>query len=278
MESEQQNFGNSEESKQTTISSNGDLNKNNEMNEKKLKKKRSLISRFGCLRSQTASSPDRSSSDEKPYMEMESVTSEDGPPPTHLVVMVNGSNCNTASTTLDGVDVMGERLADEVLSVVKRRPELQKISFVAHSLGGLVARYAIGRLYSSNPEHNPSEGNGDCSGDGSGNACLENKLIVKIAGLEPMNFITVATPHLGSRGHRQVPVFCGLRFLEKTAKNTSWLLGRTGKHLFLIDEDKEKPPLLLQMVNDCGDLRFMSALLSFKRRAAYANVGYDRIL
>ncbi|KAI3934406.1 hypothetical protein MKW92_002413 [Papaver armeniacum] len=290
MESEH-NFGNSEESKQT-ISSNGDLR-----NEKKLKKKRSLISRFGCLRSQTTSSPDRSSLDEKPYMEMESVTSEDGPPPTHLVVMVNGilgspedwrfaakqflkrypkeflvhcSNCNTASTTLDGVDVMGERLADETRA--------SKISFVAHSLGGLVARYAIGRLYSSHPEHNPSEGNGDCSGDGSGSACLEKKSIVKIAGLEPMNFITVATPHLGSRGHRQVPVFCGLRFLEKTAKNTSWLLGRTGKHLFLIDEDKEKPPLLLQMVNDCGDLRFMSALQSFKRRAAYANVGYDHLV
>ncbi|KAI3903426.1 hypothetical protein MKW98_032080 [Papaver atlanticum] len=85
MESEQ-NIGNSEESKQT-ISENGDLrNENEEMNEKKLKKKKSLIFRFGCLRSQT-SSPDRSSSDEKPYMEMESVTSEDGPPPTHLVVM-----------------------------------------------------------------------------------------------------------------------------------------------------------------------------------------------
>lgn len=35
----------------------------------------------------------------------------------------------------------------QVLSVVRRWPEVQKISFVAHSLGGLVARYAIGRLY-----------------------------------------------------------------------------------------------------------------------------------
>ncbi|MCL7022939.1 hypothetical protein MKW94_015419 [Papaver nudicaule] len=294
MEAEQ-NSGNFRESKHTN---NGE--------KKKLKKKKSLIAfRFGCFKSQT-SSPDRSSSsDGKPYMEMESVTSEDGQLPSHLVVMVNGilgspedwrfaakqfldrypkeflvhcSKCNTASTTLDGVDIMGERLADEVLSVVKRRPELQKISFVAHSLGGLVARYAIGRLYSSNPEHNPSEGNGDCRGDGSGSACLEKKSIVKIAGLEPMNFITVATPHLGSRGHKQVPVFCGLYFLEKTAKSTSWLLGRTGKHLFLIDEDKEKPPLLLQMVNDCGDLRFMSALQSFKRRVAYANVGFDHLV
>ncbi|KAI3901149.1 hypothetical protein MKW92_040128 [Papaver armeniacum] len=83
MESEH-NFRNSEESKQT-ISENGDLR-----NEKKLKTRRSLISRFGCLRSQTTSSPDRSSSEEKPYMEMESVTSEDGRPPSHLVVLVNG--------------------------------------------------------------------------------------------------------------------------------------------------------------------------------------------
>ncbi|KAI3907223.1 hypothetical protein MKW92_031289 [Papaver armeniacum] len=125
------------------------------MNEKKLKKKRSLISRFGCLRSQT-SSPDRSSSDEKPYMEMELVTSEDGPPPSHLVVMVNGVLCSKTKT---------------------------------------IARYAIGRLYSSNPEHNLSEGNGDHSGDGIRSACLEKKSIVKVARLEPMNFITVAAPH-----------------------------------------------------------------------------------
>ncbi|RZC44378.1 hypothetical protein C5167_037327 [Papaver somniferum] len=114
------------------------------MNEKKLKKKRSLISSFGCLRSQT-SSPDRSSSDEKPYMEMESVTSEDGPLPTSCCY---GVLCSKTKT---------------------------------------IARYAIGRHYSSNPEHNLSEGNGDRSGDGIGSACLEKKLIVKVARLEPMN-------------------------------------------------------------------------------------------
>lgn len=45
------------------------------------------------------------------------------------------------------------------------------------------------------------------------------------------------------------------------AYHTCWILGRTGKHLFLKDKDNGKPPLLVQMVNDYGDLRFMWALL-----------------
>jgi len=34
--------------------------------------------------------------------------------------------------------------------------------------------------------------------------CLTQSYEAKIAGLEPMNFITFATPHLGSRGNKQV--------------------------------------------------------------------------
>ncbi|KAL1540273.1 hypothetical protein AAHA92_24650 [Salvia divinorum] len=49
--------------------------------------------------------------------------------------------------TLDGVDAIGKRLADEVISVVVRHSNLEKISFVVHFLGGLVAGYAIPVLY-----------------------------------------------------------------------------------------------------------------------------------
>lgn len=66
---------------------------------------------------------------------------------------------------------------------------MRKISFVAHSLGGLVARYAIARLY----QHLPNS-----------MQCPEQPNEARIAGLEPMNFITFASPHLGSRGHNQV--------------------------------------------------------------------------
>ena len=72
----------------------------------------------------------------------------------------------------------------QVLALVKQRPGLKRISFVAHSLGGLIARYAIGKLYGPTPDGEALTG--------------------RIAGLEPINFITVATPHLGSRGHKQV--------------------------------------------------------------------------
>lgn len=138
--------------------------------------------------------------------------------------------------TLDGVDVMGERLTKEVstylimtlfklsepkkfitfnmrasiaysdllltkmfecqvLDVIQEKPNLRKISFVAHSVGGLVARYAIGRLYRP-PKEEDKE-------DMSGNGCKEEPRGT-IGGLEAMNFITVATPHLGSRGNKQV--------------------------------------------------------------------------
>ncbi|XP_071725328.1 putative lipase YDR444W [Rutidosis leptorrhynchoides] len=202
--------------------------------------------------------------------------------PDHLVIMVNGiigsatdwgyaakqfvkrlpdkvivhcSECNSATLTFDGVDRMGERLAEEVLAVAQRWPKVSKISFVAHSLGGLVARYAIGRLYE----------------------CSSNE--AKIAGLQPVNFITVATPHLGSRGHRQLPLLCGLSFLERSASQTAhWIAGRSGKHLFLTDNDDGELPLLIRMVNDSKDIKFISALGSFKRRVAYANANYDHMV
>ncbi|KAE8720523.1 putative Hydrolase [Hibiscus syriacus] len=75
-----------------------------------------------------------------------------------------------------------------------------------------------------------------------------------------------------------VPLFGGSRALEKLAARTSWLFGRTGKHLFLKDGKNGKPPLLFQMVSDCEDLKFITALQSFRRRVAYANADFDRIL
>ncbi|KAI4344380.1 hypothetical protein L6164_011614 [Bauhinia variegata] len=190
-------------------------------------------------------------------------------------VIVHRSECNSSRLTFDGVDTMGERLAEEVLSVVRRWPEVQKISFVAHSLGGLVARYAIGRLHdTSTLEHCFSEEQTKNS-----KQCVEQRHEGKIAGLEPMNFITFATPHLGSRGNKQLPLLCGLPFLEKRASQTAHLVaGRSGKHLFLMDNDDGKPPLLLRMTNDSDDLKFLSSLRVFKRRVAYANANYDHMV
>ncbi|EEE59849.1 hypothetical protein OsJ_12425 [Oryza sativa Japonica Group] len=139
---------------------------------------------------------------------------------------------------------MGTRLAEEVLSLVQRRPELQKISFVAHSLGGLIARYAIALLYKSATEIDSHEEHEKQITDVSSNQLIDRG---KIAGLEPINFITFATPHLGTRSHKQIPLLRGSYKLEKMAYRISWIAGRSGKHLFLKDIEDGKPPLLLQM-------------------------------
>ena len=87
-----------------------------------------------------------------------------------------------------------------MVKVINRRPGLTKISFIAHSVGGLVARYAIGRLYRPHSGELPADASdGAQGGDDSSRGT--------ICGLEAMNFITVATPHLGSRGNKQVFFF-----------------------------------------------------------------------
>lgn len=176
-------------------------------------------------------------------------------------VIVHCSEKNMNTLTLDGVDVMGERLADEVLDVISRKPELTKISFLAHSVGGLVARYAIAKLY-----RHP-------------NSTFDTKAEGTICGLEALNFITVATPHLGSRGNKQVPLLFGFITMEKVASRViHWIFRRTGRHLFLTDNDEGETPLLQRMVEDYGDLYFISALRAFKRRVAYANADCDHIV
>lgn len=241
--------------------------------------------------------PARGGGDDLWSVQAEAEVAQGGEYPEHLVVMVNGlvgsaddwkfaaeqfvrrmpdkviihrSQCNSATQTFDGVDLMGERLANEVLSVVEQRRGVKMISIVAHSLGGLVARYAIGRLYECSNRTKCSVGNNREQVE-----CLEGL----IAGLKPMNFITFASPHLGSSGNKQLPFLCGLPFLERRASETAHLIvGRTGKHLFLTDSDDGRRPLLLQMVQDHDDIKFRSGLRSFKRRVAYANANFDHMV
>ena len=105
------------------------------------------------------------------------------PPRTHLVVLVHGlvgsasnwdvtraalerhapadwtilaSNANARRRTFDGVDACGERLAAEVRDAVAAAggpTTIDRISFVGHSMGGLIARHAIGLLFDKNQRH-----------------------------------------------------------------------------------------------------------------------------
>ncbi|GAU14487.1 hypothetical protein TSUD_250280 [Trifolium subterraneum] len=141
---------------------------------------------------------------------------------------------------------------------------MRKISFIAYSVGGLVARYAIGRLYKTHLQ-NSSESNTDSVGT--------------ICGLQPMNIITLATPHLGLTGHNQLPILGGISKLEQISRKiSSWTHGKIGRHLFLTDGVEQTHPLLLRMVKDYTDCCFMSALGAFECRVVYANVTNDHVV
>ncbi|KAL3020488.1 hypothetical protein AAZX31_05G147100 [Glycine max] len=100
-----------------------------------------------------------------------------------------------------------------------------------------------------------------------------------IAGLEPINFITLATPHLGVRGKKQLPFLLGVPILEKLAAPIApFFVGQTGSQLFLTDGKPDKPPLLLRMASDSDDGKFLSALGAFTCRIIYANVSYDHMV
>ncbi|CAI9303153.1 unnamed protein product [Lactuca saligna] len=272
---------------QTNLKEDADLNGITKKKKNKRSSKSLIMKKLSCFRSSDYGHPTIEAVDSHGNVDMESASTvaDKDHCPTHLVVMVNGligsarnwrfaakqflkkypndlivhcSRRNSALATLDGIDVMGSRLADEVISVIARNPNVEKISFIGHSLGGLISRYAIAKLYTQNQTYQDRSG--------------------KIAGIEAINFITVATPHLGSRGHRQVPMFCGVRGLEKVGYHSSVVVRRTGRHLYLKDKANGQTPLLVQMANDSEDLKFISALQSFKRRVVYANVHSDHLV
>jgi hypothetical protein len=58
---------------------------------------------------------------------------------------------NSGNFTYDGIEVGGERVTNEIEEELRRLEEkdirVRKLSVVGYSLGGLVARYAIGLLF-----------------------------------------------------------------------------------------------------------------------------------
>lgn len=89
------------------------------------------------------------------------------------------------------------------MQVVQNTESLKRISFLAHSLGGLFARYAVAVLYSPNTL-NSSKSNDVANPTTPKLQTAYSSKRGLIAGLEPINFITLATPHLGVRGRKQV--------------------------------------------------------------------------
>lgn len=186
--------------------------------------------------------------------------------------------------TFEGVDVCGARVAAEVRATVEEvqaaraaagAPPLDRVSILAHSMGGLVARFAVGHLFE------PGAGGGAPP---------------TIAGLRPVAFTTIATPHAGCTGSTAsaagVPL---VRWLRPPAALAAALdrpvaasMGRTGRQFFLRDggslsagrgASQAPPPLLVRMARESpGDLPFLPALAAFAARACFANSSGDHLV
>ncbi|TKA22261.1 hypothetical protein B0A50_08223 [Salinomyces thailandicus] len=152
---------------------------------------------------------------------------------------------NKDNFTYDGIDVGAERVTTEIEAEIKRLTDegahLEKISIAGYSLGGLVARYVVGLLYK--------------------NGVFDT--------LEPCNFTTFATPHLGVRTPRLGYGPQTWNFLGSKTLSTS------GQQMFLTDSFRETGRPLLAMLADTQSI-FVKGLATFKRKSIYANTINDR--
>jgi Putative serine esterase (DUF676) len=138
--------------------------------------------------------------------------------------------------TYDGINAGAERILRQVEQEIAKHPQVDKLSIIAHSLGGVYARQLI---------HLAAEKNSP------------------LARLEYMNFVTLASPHVGSREHA--------RIYSDTITNivTPLLYGRTGRELMLIDSPNEA--MLLKMVSE----KHLLALERFRQLLIYSNIFND---
>ncbi|KAF2725963.1 lipid particle protein [Polychaeton citri CBS 116435] len=161
-----------------------------------------------------------------------------------LHILVAKSNAD--SFTYDGINIGGERITNEIEQTLvdlerKNGEPVGKLSIVGYSLGGLVARYTIGLLY-------------------------QDGIFDKI---QPVNFTTFATPHLGVR-NPSASYFTTV-FNTMGAKT----LSASGQQLFLTDTFEETGKPLLSVMADENNV-FMRGLASFKNKSLYANIINDR--
>ncbi|KAJ5327574.1 hypothetical protein MYU51_009303 [Penicillium brevicompactum] len=152
---------------------------------------------------------------------------------------------NTGNYTYDGIELTGERLVHEIEetleSLAERGQKITKISIIGYSLGGLLARYAIGLL--------------DARG------WLDK--------LEPMNFTTFATPHVGARAP--------LKGWKDSIFNAlgARTISQSGRQMFLIDSYRDTGRPLLSVLADPESI-FIKGLKKFQRKSIYANIVNDR--
>ncbi|KAK9323193.1 putative serine esterase-domain-containing protein [Lipomyces orientalis] len=152
---------------------------------------------------------------------------------------------NEGYLTYDGIDMCGEKVADEIEhaldSYERQNIPINKISVVGYSLGGLMVRYAIGILY-------------------------QKGVFKKVT---PVNFTTFCTPHVGVRAPgKDLPTALFNTLVPRT-------ISATGRQLFMLDKFSTSSMPLMCFLADKSSI-FYHALTLFPNRALYANIVNDR--
>lgn len=119
--------------------------------------------------------------------------------------------------------------------------KITKLSIVGYSLGGLIARYAIGLLNSR--------------------GWLDK--------VQPVNFTTFASPHVGVR--TPLKGIRGHIWNELGARTVSM----SGQQLFMVDSFRDTGRPLLSVLADPESI-FIQGLKKFENRSVYANIVNDR--
>ncbi|CCK71862.1 putative lipase ROG1 KNAG_0I00710 [Huiozyma naganishii CBS 8797] len=169
------------------------------------------------------------------YIQEEIYKAQDKYPNEQLVVDgYSGNVCQTEK----GVKYLGTQLAEYIINTVYDE-KVTKISFVAHSLGGLIQTFAIAYIAVKHPWF--------------------------FEKVQPVNFIAIASPLLGIVTDNPAYIKGLLSF---------GVIGKTGLDLGLgVNKDWEKPLLYLLPGEPVR-----SVLAKFQRRTLYANAINDGIV
>lgn len=175
------------------------------------------------------------------------------------------SSVNRKFKSFSGLRLCAERLSSEINEQIEANPQLTEISFLAHSMGGLISRFACGLNFDPQKK--------------------------TIFNLRPRHFLSIASPHLGCHhdGVNEVPLIGWWKKVPLltpaikvlTPAVIPVIYRQTGRQLFLMDHPDELDgmPLLCMLTQDHPERGyFLSALKEFQTRTCYANVSGDAMV
>lgn len=163
--------------------------------------------------------------------------------------VVHNCSVNSLFYSYQGIDYCGLRLKHDVLRFIESYNRdnslpISHISFIGYSAGGLINRYCIGLLQ--------TEGFFDK--------------------VEPVHFISIATPHLGTRVTSRT--FSGRFFNRAMEIAVPIYAGRSGCQMLLIDHHgTNKVPLLEDLAR--ADSPYIAGLAKFPHKYVYSNINND---